>query len=264
MMCNRQESDSGENPLDDDAAAAGGAAAARGHPMARAWAAAAAIGMSMWAMVLLPLCLPVPFDELSATHRLWLALIPIHVAGTAAALAVVLTVRPRQLRPPAEDGPRPSVSSLASAGRVLLTVIAVHPVTALLTLGTAWMLSLTGYEPNATALVEMILAEDGALFWSSLVVSTVVLAPITEEFLFRLVLFDGLRAVRAPVPAVMTALAFAVVHQVPEQIPGLFLLGLVLQRSRRTSEGLAQPICIHAGFNAVSLALLLAAKTWAL
>ncbi len=107
------------------------------------------------------------------------------------------------------------------------------------------------------------------------VVTATVLAPLTEELLFRGVLQgslerlteteDGLETdwcakpgpARKALPNVLTSFLFASLHaaQWPAPIP-LFLLSLVLGRLRRQTGSLWAPIALHAGFNAISTVLL--------
>lgn len=95
------------------------------------------------------------------------------------------------------------------------------------------------------------------------VVAAVVVAPIAEEFFFRRALQGWLEA-RLPeadggAAIGLSAAAFAAAHMGHGLAPApLFLLGLVLGFIARRTGSLVPCILLHAGFNAVGVALLLA------
>lgn len=194
---------------------------------------------------------------LPAAAMLWAAVAPIDVMALIAAMQVLRRLRPPGHRAQAlELMPWPT-DARALARRAARAVLFLWPAGIVLTLASVSLLSLTGYEAKPSEFVAMMLREGGVSFWVSSVVLTLVLAPFAEEVLFRLVLFESLRDVGDANALWLTSAAFALVHQVPEQIPALFLLGVVLQRARKRSGGLWLPLVIHAGFNAVSIAVLL-------
>ncbi len=101
------------------------------------------------------------------------------------------------------------------------------------------------------------------------VVMAAVIAPLTEEIIFRGLLQGALvRLYRSRWGAIVVgALIFSAFHltvreNAPlgeaslahlEKIPPLFFLGLALGYSYEKSRSLYRPICIHLGFNALSL-----------
>lgn len=98
-------------------------------------------------------------------------------------------------------------------------------------------------------------------FWILSLISGCVLAPITEELLFRLAIFETLAAVSNKIfAALITALVFALVHQNFRHFLSLFVLGLILQYMRYRYKSLLLPIFLHAGFNFLAMILLLVAK----
>ena len=100
----------------------------------------------------------------------------------------------------------------------------------------------------------------------------VVIAPLTEEIIFRGLMQGALvRLYRSRwIAIVMTAAIFAALHLTVredvaagesslaqlETIAPLFLLGLVLGYAYEKSRSLYRPICIHLGFNALSVVML--------
>ena len=102
------------------------------------------------------------------------------------------------------------------------------------------------------------LLEGSAATWALVVVSSVLLAPLGEELLFRGLFLGSLRAAGAPaVPAVIgVALLFAAVHP-PQDWAPLFALALVLGWSRERTGSVRPAVVAHALFNALMLAWVL-------
>jgi len=80
---------------------------------------------------------------------------------------------------------------------------------------------------------------------------TVLLAPLSEEMLFRGVLFPGLRSRIALWKAyLLSSLAFALMHHLHGiNILDLLWFGLVMAWARHRTGGLLVPILLHAGYN---------------
>jgi membrane protease YdiL (CAAX protease family) len=92
------------------------------------------------------------------------------------------------------------------------------------------------------------------------IILAVVVAPLVEEMLFRGLLQTTIRSyLRRPWPSIaVTAALFAVVHQNPEHWPALFVLALGLGYAYEKSGSLWQPIFMHALFNGLTIASVLA------
>jgi len=81
--------------------------------------------------------------------------------------------------------------------------------------------------------------------------AVVVLAPLAEEFVFRGVLYTGLRRSFGPVlAAVASAAVFSAIHQSAYGAVALFGLGFGMALLYERSGSLASPIAVHAAFNA--------------
>lgn len=98
----------------------------------------------------------------------------------------------------------------------------------------------------------------------ALVLLTVVGAPIAEEVLYRGVLFRGivdLEAHRGRVGVTLAVVAssavFAASHLQMLQFPGLMAIGAIAAVGLHVTGRLGTAICIHAGFNATTVVLLL-------
>ena len=91
------------------------------------------------------------------------------------------------------------------------------------------------------------------ILWQVLV-AAVVIAPITEEFLFRGYFYGVLKRVAGPVPAALgISLLFGAVHNNALGMPGLTLLALALTLAYEWSGSILVSIFMHAWFNATSL-----------
>lgn len=186
--------------------------------------------------------------------RLWLGLLPVDVAGAgAAALALWFLNRARDSGAPLRTNTAPALDRGSPFGQALRTILWVYPLVVGLTFLTMKAMRAVGIEPHIPPLLRIAAHSRDPRFWASFLFATVLLAPIAEEFLFRLVLFESLREWRLRQPAVISAACFALIHLTPAHFPGLFVLGLALSRARRQSGGLLLPMLIHALFNATSL-----------
>jgi hypothetical protein len=112
----------------------------------------------------------------------------------------------------------------------------------------------------------------GSVFGASfvlLIVMTVVLAPIMEEWLFRGVVFRALSEggrwggsrTGVVVGVVASAALFALAHAEVVQFAGLFLLGLVLATLLWRTKRLVPSIVTHMSFNGVAIAALISQRS---
>lgn len=126
-----------------------------------------------------------------------------------------------------------------------------------------------GAERSTQTLIEQIPAIDGAALQAGLVLSALLVAPVTEELMFRGLLPRVLtRWMGQGASFALAALVFAVFHLMGVTgdnfrqstlllVPQLFIVGLILgwQAMRRRRLGVA--IFIHSGFNLVTMLVLL-------
>jgi membrane protease YdiL (CAAX protease family) len=93
----------------------------------------------------------------------------------------------------------------------------------------------------------------GARGW--ILALAVVAAPLCEEFIFRGLIYGGLRrSMAAPQAMLMSAAIFAVVHPPASMLP-VFVLGLCTAWTYERSKTLLAPMLVHAAYNAVILSL---------
>jgi uncharacterized protein len=107
---------------------------------------------------------------------------------------------------------------------------------------------------------------DGPLQLLLAIVAAVVLAPIAEELLFRGLLHRALRRrQRLPVATAISSLAFAAVHvdvafSQPLALIGLTIVGAALAIAYERTGSLVVPVVMHAVYNGVAIAALLAVE----
>lgn len=88
-------------------------------------------------------------------------------------------------------------------------------------------------------------------------VSAVVVAPVSEEFIFRGFLFNGLLRFGFWPAALVSGFLFAAPHFDAASLVPFALIGVVLASLAHSSRGLRQPIVFHAAFNTASFVALL-------
>lgn len=96
---------------------------------------------------------------------------------------------------------------------------------------------------------------------AAVVITAVLLAPLSEELVFRGVLLRALARRYPGWPASLgSAAAFALAHLLDTNaalaVPALFVMGLVLARQVQSSGRLGGAVATHAGFNLLSVLLL--------
>ncbi len=89
-------------------------------------------------------------------------------------------------------------------------------------------------------------------------ISAILLAPLSEELIFRHILFNRLALVtNVMTSAVITSAIFSAIHMNWFSAPSLFCLAFMLQLSYIHNRSLLAPIAIHMLFNLFNLAALL-------
>jgi uncharacterized protein len=117
-----------------------------------------------------------------------------------------------------------------------------------------------------TAKQDVVKTADSALGWQIPVIALaiVVLAPVTEELLFRGALLRSLLRKMTPEAAVfVSAVVFGLVHILGDPtigslvaLPAIILLGVVSGYQAAETGNLSRSIMLHMGFNALSAVLL--------
>jgi len=107
--------------------------------------------------------------------------------------------------------------------------------------------------PPPEAIDQLMLSVTGGSFWGSLL-ALVVVAPLTEETLFRGVLLRGFRSRYSPRAAIWwSAILFALFHLNPWQMPSALLFGLLFAWMTIRANSLIPSILAHAATNSLTL-----------
>ena len=109
---------------------------------------------------------------------------------------------------------------------------------------------LCGAEDPEQALIKLALSADVPTF-CVIFISSVFIAPVTEELAFRRTIFEKLHSsLPLQSAAAITSLLFALVHFSPWQIPPLFLLAFLFQQEYiRAANKTTATILMHAIYN---------------
>jgi len=113
-------------------------------------------------------------------------------------------------------------------------------------------LRLAAHTPLVSRLPETMISRQGGVLWLALL--TVVAAPIFEEFIFRGLIFAGLRRTLGLTASLIASAAiFALVHPPPAVIP-VFGLGVAAALAYEATGVLLAPMLVHALYNAAVIA----------
>lgn len=120
-------------------------------------------------------------------------------------------------------------------------------------------LQLMGADAQPQPLLEFLAGNSNLQDRLLLILTAVVIAPITEELIFRGYIFGVLRRYAGRWWAmVISALLFAAIHAHIPSLAGLFILAVALTLVYEGSGSLWTPILMHALFNGVTVVLTLA------
>lgn len=175
--------------------------------------------------------------------------------------------KPADLRTAPMSPPPPDVVLSATKGpelgrgvlRGAVVFVTLLPLVWLTSLAWQSLLPLFGVEPEPQELVTLFANSGDLPALASMIVLAVVIAPLTEEFLFRIGLFRWLRT-RAPraVTLLVPALTFAALHGSVSVLLPLMVLALGLALAYERDGNPLTPIVAHALFNLHTIVLLLA------
>lgn len=113
-----------------------------------------------------------------------------------------------------------------------------------------------GHPPDVDAAVSTLTRISSPLRAFSVPFAFVVIAPVTEELLFRGLILRALRARHGRAPAIVgSALLFGAFHFDPQALVFATLVGLVLGYVADRSQSTMPSIAMHAGFNALPILL---------
>lgn len=201
------------------------------------------------------------WEKMAPGWVILLGMLPLHGAGCGALVAAAGCSCGWPRLPAILDLVRPGERWRPLARRLAVTLLWVYPATLALTLAMVLFLRHFGWNPVPSVLVDLLAREGSPWRLGLAAVALVAWAPLAEELLFRLALHDCLLPlIGRGGAAAATAALFAVMHQIPEQIPGLILLGLVLQHLRSRANSLWPCVLLHGMFNGTSLLIMVVCR----
>jgi membrane protease YdiL (CAAX protease family) len=149
-------------------------------------------------------------------------------------------------------------------------VFGIAPVAVLATWAFAYGLDVVGYQTwlqselggdGQQEVVEAFSSADDPVLLILLCITAVIVAPVTEEILFRGYLYPASKRFIGRAPAVwFSALIFAAIHHNAVALLPLCFLALLLALAYEFSGSIWAPIGIHFLFNAATVSLQLAAR----
>ena len=123
----------------------------------------------------------------------------------------------------------------------------------------SWLTTFFFGDPGGSnPLLEMVLSSKNGIALTVLCLTTVLMAPFFEEFMFRGVLLPALVKEQGKVLAViLSALIFALAHLSVGETPPLFVLGVGLALLRLSSGRLLPCVIMHSLWNGITFVNLL-------
>jgi membrane protease YdiL (CAAX protease family) len=111
-----------------------------------------------------------------------------------------------------------------------------------------------GPDQGPQPIVDFLMKSSGWQARAAVCVVAVIVAPVTEELIFRGCLYGMLRSFAGRVPAIaISAILFALIHGHVPSLPGLIVLAAGLALVYERCGSLWAPISMHAGFNALTI-----------
>jgi membrane protease YdiL (CAAX protease family) len=218
-----------------------------------------ALGFS--ALVLLRLTIGATLSRLPEADTLQLVLYGsmFHISALLTWIFACWDARRRRALQGLADSPRARIAWIQAARAALLTFLASIPLLTLADLGWEPLLKAVGLPTEHQELVDRFVQVRSPVLLALMIIFALVVAPVSEELIFRAGLFRFLRT-RAPrwIAFVASAGLFALLHANWVSFLPLCVLGLVFAVAYERTGSLTVPILAHALFNLNSLLLVLA------
>ena len=123
---------------------------------------------------------------------------------------------------------------------------------------TGLLIEKSGQKPVVQQAVQLIQEHPPLYETLCMGISTILLAPVVEEILFRGILYPTLKQMQFPRFALYgTSLLFAAIHSNLLTFLPLFILAIILTLLYEATDNLLAPIALHSFFNAANFGLLL-------
>ena len=193
-------------------------------------------------------------DDLPQSTMLLISLLPLHVIATGIFVyklsPAILQLGANMVLQWKNSAPHPWRALVILFIRVVLYSMCVNAIISIICF-------LLDVQVNVQEIVGNLMTSHNPLFIVLSGIAAILLAPIAEELLFRLGLYNVLTTRLSPTAAsLVTSLLFAAAHGQLSSIPGLFVIGLCLQYAKN-HFGLRQSMLLHACFNAFQFSMIL-------
>ncbi|MBR4672959.1 MAG: CPBP family intramembrane metalloprotease [Victivallales bacterium] len=214
-----------------------------------------AIGLlSLLAGLLLFIGIRSCFTELSQMKLLLLSIMPYQIfAFGGCLLALFPSVRRNGFRE-AYDFPSQPEDFRTMLNASLRFLLLIYPVILILNGVSSYLCQTLGIQPTSQV-IEALGREGDLLYWMASGVSSIIIAPIAEEVLIRLVLFRCIRSISPLWAGFLSSVLFGLMHGHPQYVLSLFFLGMCLQHARSLG-GIPRAILLHSLYNLVAFILL--------
>lgn len=180
------------------------------------------------------------------------------LAGAALGAVIVrmfYTVPPAVAETPPARAPAVGRPFLAGCGTFLVSL----PLIGGIGYGWKFILDQFGIPSGEQDMVDLFRTADDPLLLLFMIILAVVVAPVTEELIFRAGLFRYLRTrLPRPVALVVPALVFAVLHGNLAAFAPLFALGVFFALAYERTGRIAVPMTAHALFNLNTILMIMA------
>ena len=185
---------------------------------------------------------------------LLLSLMPYQVFAFGGCLLALLPMVHREGFEVSYDVPMPRESFSTKLNASLHFLLLIYPVILVLNAISLFFCQKLGIETDVQV-IESLGREGGLWYWLFSGVSSVIIAPVVEEVLIRLVLFRCIRSISPLWATFLSSLLFGLMHNQPQYVLSLSFVGLCLQHARALG-GLPRSILLHSTYNLVSFLLL--------
>ena len=193
-------------------------------------------------------------DNGSRLGMLLLSLMPYQLFAFGGCLLALLPMVRREGFATSYDVPTPREPFSTMLNASLRFLLLIYPVILVLNAVSLFFCQTLGITTNVQV-IESLGHEGGLSYWLLSGVSSVIIAPVTEEVLIRLVIFRCIRSISPLWAAFLSSVLFGLMHGHPQYVLSLFFVGMCLQHARALG-GLPRSILLHSLYNLVAFILL--------
>lgn len=220
-----------------------------------------AVGLlSLLAGLLLSIIARPSSHELSPLSRLLLSVMPYQVFALGGCLLGLIPMIRREGFRLSLQIPQPSESPGVLVGFSLRFLLLIYPVILAINAFSLYFCRLLEI-PLTPPAIEALGQEGGLLYWMVSGISSVIMAPIVEEILIRLVIFRCIRSICPLWAAIFSSMVFSLMHGNPQYVLSLFFVGMCLQHAMALG-GLPRAILLHSLYNLLAFTILCLQHCW--